>query len=91
MVKPIIRPEVRADWTAPDEGCKLELSTSIDGLVHQLASIAGDPATGEVWFEFYVNNQSVQVPIREISSLLASVPELKTWQARVIASAERDA
>lgn len=54
-MKSVERPEVHADWTCPDEGCKLEVSEAIgDCCVCELISIAADATTGAVWAEWHL-------------------------------------
>ena len=88
MTSPV-RPTVRADWTTPikdgvEEG-KLELSATIDDLGWQLASIVADPVTGEVWFEVYPGDRTVQISMKDISRLLDSVSELELWHKDLVA------
>ena len=85
-MKTVDRPEIRADWTNPDEGCKLELRATIDNFGYQLISIATDATTGDVWVELYPGDKVIQFPLFELKRLLDAVPELEEWHRRVSSS-----
>jgi hypothetical protein len=83
-MKRIVRPDVRADWTSPPkQGCKLELSAEIDGLVCRLVAIATDSTDGSVWVEFFLDGKIAQIPVQTLRRLLDSIPELEEWRDRV--------
>ena len=79
-MQPFLRPETFIDWTTSnEEGCKLEISASIEGRVHQLISIVTDPSDGTVRVELYPDRKKLQIPLDDVHRLLESVPQLEEW------------
>ena len=65
------RPEVELLWCGTvDEGKQLELSATINGVGHALATIVADDKDESLWFEVYVNGECVQIPLSVIEKIL---------------------
>ena len=88
----VTRPTTHADWTNPGaEGCKLEVSATMDGLGRPLLSLVADPIDGTIWVELYVDGKRVQIPVADVQRLLEAVPELEIWHGRTFANGSADA
>lgn len=70
-----LRPEARLEWFGTvDDGKRLELVASIEGVQHLLASVVADPADESLWFTLTVNGVPVQVPLGQIRQLVEAAP-----------------
>ena len=82
-MKKILRPELRSDWSSVvDGGMQLEISATINGLVHQLVTIIADEQDESLWVQVYVNDVAVQIPIETLrEALYAAVGEVhsESW------------
>ena len=67
----ISRPEIELQWLGTvDQGKQLEISATIDDVVHAIATIVADGDDESLWFEVYVNDQVVQIPINKVREAL---------------------
>ena len=70
-----VRPEIRTQWLGTvDEGKQLEIFGEVDGLGHSLATIVADDADESLWFEVYVNDTIVQIPLETVRQAVAAAP-----------------
>ena len=71
MKAKVIRPEVEILWLATvDEGKKLELSAEVGEITHALAMIVADESDESLWFQLYVEDTVVQIPLATMKKFL---------------------
>lgn len=75
MGKNIIRPKTELLWiSSVGDGFQLEISSHIDNLTYPLARIVADEADESLWFEIYIDEKIVQIPLDIIREVLESAP-----------------
>lgn len=71
MKKGVIRPKIQSDWFSEvGGGMRLELSSELNGVSHQLLTILADDIDEELWVELYVEGKAVQVPLATVKAAL---------------------
>ena len=71
-MKNVIRPELQIAWTSPvGEGFQLEISATINNLVHQLVVIVADEDES-LWAQVSVGDCDVQIPLAVLRDTLSS-------------------
>jgi len=58
-----------------NEGRQLELNSVFGNMSHALAAIIADDADESLWFEVYVGDQAVQLPLEIVREALALAHE----------------
>lgn len=76
MGKSAIRPKVEIlHLSTVSEGRQLELNSFFCNISHALAAIIADDADESLWFEVYVGDQAVQLPLEIVREALALAHE----------------
>lgn len=83
MKNRIVRPKVDIVWfSTVDEGRHLELNAKIEGGDHALAMIVADDVDESLWFELYIGDKIVQIPLQTLQDAIAAAPgkvHSETW------------
>ena len=70
-----IRPKAELLWiSTADQGKHLELYSDIGEMGYQLATIIADEQDESLWFELYVGDMIVQIPLAIVQEALALAP-----------------
>ena len=57
-----------------DKGKQLEVNAQFDGLSQSLATIVADDTDESLWFEVYVGDKAVQIPLDLIKDAISAAP-----------------
>ena len=79
----ILRPETEVQWFGTvDDGKQLELNATFDGKSKILANIVAEDKDVSLWFEFYLEEKIIQIPLERIQELINLAPgevHSETW------------
>ena len=86
MGKSAIRPKIEIlHLSTVSDGRQLELNAVFANMSNPLATIVADEADESLWFEVYVDDQPVQIPLELVRDALALAAEhvhSETWYER---------
>ena len=89
-MKKIARPEPQVIWSSPvGDGFQLEISATIDGLLHQLVTIVADDQDESLWAQVSSGDTQVQIPLAVLRDALdAAVGQVhsETWYDKQLPS-----
>ncbi len=60
---------------AVDDGRKLLINAKADGVSYDLATIVADDKDESLWFEIYVGEKVVQIPLHLIKEAIEAAPD----------------
>ena len=70
------RPPVTLSWLGTvSQGKQLELGATTDTESLILATIIADDADESLWFELYIENQAIQIPLEVISKAIEAAKQ----------------
>ncbi|MGX5673996.1 hypothetical protein [Thermomonas fusca] len=70
-MKKIARPEPQVTWISPvGEGFQLEISATINGLLHQLVTVVADDQDESLWAQVSSGGTEVQIPLAVLRDAL---------------------
>ena len=70
------RPPITLSWLGTvSQGKQLELGATIDTENLILATIVADDTDESLWFELYIENQAVQIPLEAISKAIEAAKQ----------------
>ena len=70
------RPPVTLSWLGTvSQGKQLELGATTDTESVILATIIADDADESLWFELYIENQAIQIPLEVISKAIEAAKQ----------------
>lgn len=70
-----IRPKIELLWLGTvDQGKQLEVNSQFDNLSNPLATIVADDKDESLWFEVYVDDKIVQIPLDVIKNAVEAAP-----------------
>jgi len=70
-MKKIARPELQVTWISPvGEEFQLEISATINGLVHQIVTIVADEQDESLWAQVSSGDTQVQIPLAVLRDTL---------------------
>jgi hypothetical protein len=88
----ILRPTTELLWFGTvDDGKKLLVNATLDGKSYDLATIVADDEDESLWFEIYVGEKIVQIPLHVIQKAIESAPgevHSESWYENNIYSKE---
>lgn len=66
-----IKPEIETIWLGTvDQGKQLEITAVINGLSTPLAAVVAEAPEESLWFEVYVNETAVRMPLETVSEVI---------------------
>ena len=70
-MKTVVRPSLQRIWASPvGEGFQLELTATLNGLVHQVVTIVADKKDESIWVQIEAGDFLVEVPISVLRGVL---------------------